>query len=355
MYYLPVTPLRIQLLYRGPVRERLIPDGVYVPLGERAAVWTPDGLAQLRQGLLPLGGQIKRFALPEVGSLQGPPDNVDVVLLLRDPKVYPVVHHLPQGLELALRDVELDDLRARHVTGPVEALGLVPSDDQDVLLVDDDDLALGDLPIVDLEGGPAEGLEVVEGMLVQLREVEQLLREAVRLARLGDPLVEELLETLVLSGDRGELVGQVGEAVVVQPRVRVAHVLAVGAPKNDRGAVALVLEDVCIGQHLLAPPFAVAALELDLRQQVSGDSVYLIELGVRPAERTVIWVFRKPVTLAVGAYGFLTDFALEGVLEYVIAHPADELGEEGRHIRLILDEVLLVHVASVLRGRARRG
>ena len=98
-----------------------------------------------------------------------------------------------------------------------------------------------------------------------------------------------------------------------------------------------------------------AALELDLRQQISGDSVYLVKLGVRPAERAVIRVLCKPVTLAVGADGFLTDFALEGVLENVVAHPADELGEECCHIRLILDVVLLVHIASVLRGRARRG
>ena len=62
----------------------------------------------------------------------------------------------------------------------------------------------------------------------------------------------------------------------------------------------------------------------------------------------MIRILRKPVTLAVGADGFLTDFTLERVLEYVIAHPADELGEESRHIRLILDVVLLVHIASVL-------
>ena len=93
-----------------------------------------------------------------------------------------------------------------------------------------------------------------------------------------------------------------------------------------------------------------AALELDLRQQISGDSVYLVKLGVRPAERAVIRVLCKPVTLAVGADGFLTDFALEGVLENVVAHPADELREESRHICLILDVVLLVHIASVLRG-----
>ena len=140
----------------------------------------------------------------------------------------------------------MDDLRAGHVTGPIEALGLVATDDQDILLVDHHDLTFGDLAIVDLERGPAEGLEVVEGVLVQLREVEQLLREAVGLARLGHALVEELLKALVLRRYRCQLVGQVGQAVMVQPRVCVAHVLAVGAPEDNRGTVALVLEDVRI-------------------------------------------------------------------------------------------------------------
>ena len=139
------------------------------------------------------------------------------------------------------------DLRAGHVAGPIEALGLVATDDQDILLVDHHDLTFGDLAIVDFERGPAKGLEVVEGVLIQLSEVEQLLREAVGLTRLGHTLVEELLEALILRRYRCELVGQVGQAVMVQPRVRVAHVLAVGAPEDNRGAVALVLEDVRIG------------------------------------------------------------------------------------------------------------
>ena len=139
------------------------------------------------------------------------------------------------------------DLRARNVAGPIEALGLVATDDQDILLINNYNFALGDLAIVDFERGPAEGLEIVEGVLIQLREVEQLLREAVGLARLGNTLVEELLEALVLRRYRCQLVGQVGQAVMVQPRVRVAHVLAVGAPEDNRGAVALVLEDFSIG------------------------------------------------------------------------------------------------------------
>ena len=117
-------------------------------------------------------------------------------------------------------------------------------------------------------------------MLIQLRKVEQLLREAVGLARLRHALVEELLEALILRGDRSQLIGQVGQAVMVQPRVRVAHVLAMGALEDNRGAVALVLEDLRIGCHLLAPSVAMAALELDLRQQISCDSVHLVKLGV---------------------------------------------------------------------------
>ena len=117
-------------------------------------------------------------------------------------------------------------------------------------------------------------------MLVQLREVKQLLREAVGLARLGHALVKELLEALILRRDRSQLIGQIGQAVMVQPRVRVAHVLAMGALEDNRGAVALVLEDLRIGCHLLAPSVAVAALELDFRQQISGNSVNLVELGV---------------------------------------------------------------------------
>lgn len=45
VYDLPVAPLRIQLLYRGPICECLIPDGINVPLGESAAIWPPDSLA----------------------------------------------------------------------------------------------------------------------------------------------------------------------------------------------------------------------------------------------------------------------------------------------------------------------
>lgn len=67
---------------------------------------------------------------------------------------------------------------------------------------------------------------------------------------------------------------------MIQPRVCVSHILAVGAPEDNRRTVALVLEDVRIGLHFLASTVTVAALELDLRQQVSGYSVNFVKLGV---------------------------------------------------------------------------
>ena len=59
----------------------------------------------------------------------------------------------------------------------------------------------------------------------------------------------------------------------------------------------------------------------------------------------MIRIFREPVSLAVGANGFLADLALQGVLEYVVADTAYQLGKEGCNIGLVIDVVLLVDVA----------
>ena len=119
--------------------------------------------------------------MSQVGALERAANDIDVIFFLRDAEVDPVVHHLAEGLELPLRDVELDDLGGGDVRGPVEGLGLVAAYNENVLLVDHHDLPLGDLSIVDFEGGPAEGLEIVKGVLVELGEVEELLREAIGL------------------------------------------------------------------------------------------------------------------------------------------------------------------------------
>lgn len=108
---LPVASLGVELLNRGPVREGLIAHCVDVTLSEGAAVGPPHGLRQLRQSLLPLGLYIKGFALAKIGALKGAADDVNVFFLLRDAEVDAVVHHLAEGLELALRDIELNDLR----------------------------------------------------------------------------------------------------------------------------------------------------------------------------------------------------------------------------------------------------
>lgn len=166
------------------------------------------------------------------------------------------------------------------------------------MLIDHDDLALGDLPIVNLERGPAQRLKIVEGVLVQLSEVEKLLREAVRLATLA-PLVEKLLEPLILRSDISQLLIQVGDAVVVLTRVRVPDELAVIAAENNCWAIDLMLENILIGGDLLTAAISVAALELDFRQEIPRDAVYLIKLRVAAAEGAMIWVLREPVTLAV--------------------------------------------------------
>ena len=125
---LPRAPLRVKLLNAGPVGERLIPHRIDIPLGECAAVRAPDGLRQLRQRLLPFGLNVEALALPEVVAFQATPDNVDLHFLLGNAEIDAVVHHLAEGLELALRDVELDHLRGGHVRRPIEGLALITTD-----------------------------------------------------------------------------------------------------------------------------------------------------------------------------------------------------------------------------------
>jgi hypothetical protein len=122
--------------------------------------------------LLPFSGDVKAFTLPEVVSFQGATDDEDVIFLLSDAEIYPIVHHLAKGLKLSLGDIKLDYLRTWDVRGPVEAFRLIATDDQNVLFVYHDNLTLAYLAIVHFEGGPPQRLKVVKGMLVQLCEVE---------------------------------------------------------------------------------------------------------------------------------------------------------------------------------------
>ena len=100
-------------------------------------------------------------------------------------------------------------------------------------------------------------------MLVQLREVEEFLRETIRLATFST-LVEELLETLVLRRDHGQLLVQVSYTVVILSGVLVPYELAVVAPEDYCWAIGLVLENVLVCGNLFASSISIAALKLDL-------------------------------------------------------------------------------------------
>lgn len=152
--YLPVASLRVQLLDGGAVGKCLVTDCVYEALPESATIGPPHGLAKLGEGLLPASLDVKALALPEVVPFERAAYDVDLFFLLRDAEVDAVIHHLSEGLELALGYVELYDLAAGHVGAPVEGFRLVPANDQYVLLIDDNDFPLADLAVIDLERGP---------------------------------------------------------------------------------------------------------------------------------------------------------------------------------------------------------
>jgi len=110
--------------------------------------------------------------LPQVCPLKGAAYDENVVLLLSDAEVDPVVHHFAESLEFPLRNIELNDLGAGYIGGPIETLRFIPSDDKDILLVNYYDFTLANLSVIDFERGPSEGLEVIEGVLVKFCEVK---------------------------------------------------------------------------------------------------------------------------------------------------------------------------------------
>ena len=144
-------------------------------------------------------------------------------------------------------------------------------------------------------------------MLVQLREVEQLLTEAI-LPRLA--LLELQLQLVVLGCHCCQLVLQVADAVVGGLLVSMAGVVALLAAEDDGGAGVLVPEEVVVAADFLAALLSVHTLEADLAQQVTRDAVDLVELGVAAAEGAVVRVLLEPLGLAVGADWLLAHFAL---------------------------------------------
>lgn len=86
-----------------------------------------------------------------------------------------VVHHFTECPESLRWDVEEQDLGTRNVCRPIKLVGFVTTYNQYVALVDDDNLSFTYLLVIHLEAGPLEAFEVIECVLVELREVEELL------------------------------------------------------------------------------------------------------------------------------------------------------------------------------------
>lgn len=137
-------------------------------------------------------------------------------------------------------------------------------------------------------------------------------------------------------------------------RVLMPHELAVVATEYYRRAIRLMLEYVLIDAEFFAAAISIAALKAYFSEEIPCDSVDLVKLGVAPAEGAVIRVLGEPVSLAVGADGFLADLALERILENVVADSADKFGKKRSHISLVVNEVLLVHERRLAALRLQR-
>jgi uncharacterized membrane protein SpoIIM required for sporulation len=96
-------------------------------------------------------------------------------------------------------------------------------------------------------------------VLVQFCKVEEFFRKA---AALGGVLIQSVLEFSILSLNRGNLLGQVRNAVVGAFILDLADKGAAGAPENDGGALILMLENLLVALYFFASLLIIAALKI---------------------------------------------------------------------------------------------
>jgi hypothetical protein len=150
----PGISFNVQLLDGGSVPSSLIADGVDISVAKRAAIGSSHSLLQAWQRLLLHGADLEVFALLQILSFQGSTDYVNEVFELGDSEIDPIVHHLSQSLESLGGDIEKQNLRAWNIGGPIELVGFIPSDDEDVALVNHNDFTFADFLVKNFETSP---------------------------------------------------------------------------------------------------------------------------------------------------------------------------------------------------------
>ena len=114
----------------------------------------------------------KLFALFQVLAFKRPSDDVNLLFKLRNSKVNTVVHHLTQSFKILGGDVKEQNLGAWDVSGPIELVSLVPTDNQNVALIDHYDFAFANFLVEHFERCPLEPFEIVKCMLVEFGKIK---------------------------------------------------------------------------------------------------------------------------------------------------------------------------------------
>ena len=158
-----------------------------------------------------------------------------------------------------MSDIELDDECTWHVLTPVKIVCFVSAYDENVLLVDDSDLAFRNAFLVYFELRPAHFVEVIVGMLVEFGEVEDL----VKCGRVLQLLRHAQQPTVLLLHSR-QLVRQVRHTLV-----RTVHMTHKGTFRtviyHSRTGL-LMCEQFLVWHDLVATAITVTAMEVYLLQ-----------------------------------------------------------------------------------------
>ena len=155
-----------------------------------------------------------------------------------------------------------------------------------------------------------------------------------------------LLEMRVFLLNDLQLLGEVGHAIMsfLLLRAKDSHERALLAFEQDCGTLILMRKQLFITHDFSAALVFVAASELNFTKEISGHSVYPVELTFLSAKGAGVWILLKPRILTIPTQRLLASFAFDGVFEDVVADAADQFRQKSIHLLSVIDFVFFINI-----------
>jgi len=172
----PWVSFDVQLLNRSLVTSCLVAYCVNISMTKGTAIWATNCLLKTWQSFLVHGADFEIFTLLQVLSFQWSTNDIYYIFKLGNSKVDSIVHHFTQSFKCFRWNVKQQNLRTRNICRPIKLICLITAYNQDIAFVNYNNFTFTDFLIKNFETGPLQSFKVIKCMLVQLSEIEKLLR-----------------------------------------------------------------------------------------------------------------------------------------------------------------------------------